>query len=280
MIDWKTMSSTKASDVTKDWSRMLSSEFKDMVNSWSETIDEQLASISKSDDDYISLRHRLMDSYDYVMRTIAMTKSAKGKEDYYFDMLFGIEIYNIFNELGMNVRYASMTDIWIFLNINVIPDIIYKRFCKKMVFTKDPETGEMIRKIPEDRYWKVNRRVYLKQLWWFIHLSAQYTNGQFNPEETIKVLRHGTTDTVAQLVERSGKFGYRVNVSRKLMHKVAWWVESSGKVDDPMEFFRGVMVLMTARTPVIEPAFANINSENAISIFLDEVIETNKRGRR
>jgi hypothetical protein len=70
--------------------------------------------------------------------------------------------------------------------------------------------------------------------------------------ETFKILKENTTDEIVQMVERSGKFGYRIDVSRAIM-KYYGEMEKQKKKDHP-GIFRKVMKLNTARTRVIEPS--------------------------
>jgi len=86
-------------------------------------------------------------------------------------------------------------------------------------------------------------------MWWYIHLSWQGTS-----EATYEILKNNTTDTISQLVERTGKNGYRVEMTRILMRK-HYNVTKEMSAQQRMLLFRKVSKLTTARTKLIEPAF-------------------------
>src|SRR5699024_2789395 len=88
---------------------------------------------------------------------------------YEFDLLFGLEVYEILNEsIGFNNRVASNDDIWRYLMIRVIPDITHARWGKS-----------------EDRFFKTSRRIWLKTIWWYIELSWKD-----NKENTYEILKN------------------------------------------------------------------------------------------
>lgn len=147
------------------------------------------------------------------------------KLDYKFDLLFGLKLYEILSpSAGFNDRAASSDDIWRLLSIKVVPDIVHARWS-----------------LNADRYYKQSRRIWLKAMWWYIHLSWQGT-----PEKTLAILQKNTTDTVVQLVERPG-LGYHVEMYRELMKQYAEYEDTSRNL------FRQVMKLNTAQLLIISP---------------------------
>ncbi|MBG9451755.1 hypothetical protein ABE67_19000 [Cytobacillus firmus] len=151
---------------------------------------------------------------------------------YDIDLHTGLAIYELLNcDFGFNERLAAQDDIWRYLSIEIIPDLIYKRHGLK-----------------SGRYYEHPRRVWLKSLWWYIHLSWQGSK-----QDTFKILEKNTTDNIAQLVERTGLNGYRVAFTRKLMAEFYY-----GYNDLPgtqrTSLFRRVLKLSTARTKIIEPS--------------------------
>ena len=150
---------------------------------------------------------------------------------YDIDLHTGLVIYELLNEnFGYNERLAAQDDIWRYLSIEIIPDIVYKRHGLKA-----------------GRYYEHPRRIWLKSLWWYIHLSWQGSK-----EDTFNILEKNTTDTIMQLVERTGLNGYRITFTRELM--VEFY---KGYNDLPgtqrTSLFRRVLKLSTARTKIIEP---------------------------
>ena len=61
------------------------------------------------------------------------------------------------------------------------------------------------------RFYSHTRRIWLKTLWWYVFLSWQG-----NKEKTRSVLKEFGTDTISDLIERTGQ-GYRVLMYRQLM---------------------------------------------------------------
>ena len=90
----------------------------------------------------------------------------------------------------------------------------------------------------EERFIGIPRdsRLYLKSIFWYIHLSFQE-----NPENTYETLKNNSTDTIVQLVDRTGK-GYNLDLVREIMRQFGKIPLTSGTSD----LFRQVMKLNTA----------------------------------
>ena len=73
---------------------------------------------------------------------------------------------------------------------------------------KDVEEGH---KINPKRFYAHTRRIWLKTLWWYIHLSWQGSE-----KATREVLKDLGTDTISDFIELTGK-GYRLNLYRELI---------------------------------------------------------------
>lgn len=147
------------------------------------------------------------------------------KLDYKFDLLFGINLFEILNEnIKFYNRDAMNDDLWRYLSIKVIPDIVHSRWG-----------------FNEDHYFKTSRRIWLKTIWWYINLS--WTG---NIESTYRLLENNTTDTILQLVERPG-IGYNVEMYRELMKQYNSYSDSS------RQLFRRVLKLNTARLLTTSP---------------------------
>lgn len=84
-------------------------------------------------------------------------------------------------------------------------------------------------------FYQTSRRIWLKTIWWYIHLSWQNSI-----DETYKILIGNTTDTILQLVERPG-LGYNVELFREIMKQYANYSDSSRNL------FRTVLKLNTAK---------------------------------
>ena len=176
MMEWKVLKKSECERIVSKWA---SSE----VVKWDVSPNFQL------------IRDKLISCYQSI-RDELVINSPSGRE-YAFDYRFGMELYLVLTkDFGISEYQASNDSFWIYLSIKVIPDVVFWRW--------GPAKN--------DRFYANSRRIYLKALWWYIHLSWQGSK-----EETYRVIRENTTDEVVQLVERSGPFGYRVELCRVMM---------------------------------------------------------------
>ena len=185
------------------------------------------------DPEYEELRKALCMLFDATLLALKITDKQISEKNnaYQVDLLFGLSLYDLLNaKYEMNVRLAATEGIWRYLSVCVVPDLVERRYGKEH----------------PDRFWKKPRRIWLRVLWWYIHLSWQ---GSFS--STKEILKENTTDEILQLVDRCGRGGYRVDLYRELMRKNA---ELNKTVPKSQQLFRKIMVLNTARVQVIEPA--------------------------
>ena len=154
-------------------------------------------------------------------------QTVKGHE-YKYDLLFGLQMYE---SLNISESTASDDKFWIYLSIFVVPEVVFWRW--------GPSA--------HDRFYNNPRRIWLKVIWWYIHLSWQG-----NRDTTFQILENNSTDIVVQLVERSGPYGYRVKLCRTIMKVFDEYCRKQGKEDRIV--FRKLMKLNTARLAVMEPA--------------------------
>lgn len=154
-----------------------------------------------------------------------------------YDMKVGLALYGILAEAGMDIRTAADDGWWRFLSLRVLPDLVKSRW----------DTA------PPVRYWMGRSRIWLRAIWWTVHLTWQGSE-----ENTRKVLQDVTTDTVVQLVERPGKGGFRVDLTRLIFKK--------RRLRTPSQYqFRAIMKLNTAQIVLKEPLFC----EGGLSGYVD-----------
>ena len=231
-MEWKLMNKSEARELAKKWEEMPEEEFSAMVSEWDDTI------LADCNDDYKNIRKDVLEMYLQAQEELASKTEYKNKADYYGDLFFALRFYFAMKKYGFDIRQASEDKIWIYLNMKVLPDIINKRFSKKD------------KRVNDDRYWKVSRRLYFKTLWWYIHLTLQERDTLAETiAETKKILMDNTTDEVVQIVERSGRAGYRVDVYREIMR----YYGVDLQCDKKAKVLRKVMVLNTAKTSLLEP---------------------------
>ena len=162
----------------------------------------------------------IVSMYDPIARSNASGPGA-------YDMKVGLALYQVLGEAGMDIRTAADDGWWRYLSLRVLPDLVKNRWDSA----------------PPVRYWKGRSRIWLRALWWTVHLTWQGTE-----ENTRKVLESVTTDTVVQLVERPGKGGFRIDLTR-LIFRMRWLRKPS------QDQFRAIMKLNTAQIVLKEPVF-------------------------
>lgn len=234
-MEWKQLSKADAKAITAQWNSLSAEEFENVRKNWQSELDGELS------DSYAELRKSLLTAWNFTVTSVRKDQSHQKLEKYMVDIRFGRALYSELARRGFSQRLASFDGVWIYLCIKVVPDIIVSRFKEK---------GSS-QNVNEARFWKTSRRIYLKTLWWYIHLSLQDgPDLKSRLSNTVEMLKDHTTDTVVQLVERSGKSGYRPEVYREIM-KYYSNLEASPRVKTAL--FRKVMVLNTARTVTVEP---------------------------
>lgn len=144
-----------------------------------------------------------------------------------YDMKVGLALYRVLADAGMDIRTAADDGWWRFLSLRVLPDLVKSRW-----------DGA-----PPVRFLKGRSRIWLRAVWWTVHLTWQGSE-----EETRKVLESVTTDTVVQLVERPGKGGFRIDLTRMIFRMRRLRQPSQDQ-------FRSIMKLNTAQIVLKEPVF-------------------------
>lgn len=192
----------------------------------------------------IKIREELISARDEIFEQHKL--DFENKLDYRFDLLFGLKLYSILSkEIGFTNRIATSNDIWRYLSICVVPDIVHSRW-----------------QLNEDHFYKVPRRIWLKTLWWYINLSWVG-----NEQDTYNILQNNTTDTILQLVERPG-IGYYVEMYREMM------LQYSQYEDMNRELFRRVLKLNTARLLTTSPELVDGGIKAYVQDLFDSVKES------
>jgi len=213
-------------------------ELYDKIESW-KTIEDTLKEL---DNNSLAERQLLLELHQESKEQLGI-EFVEGHE-YRYDLAFGLKMYE---RLKISPRTASDNRYWIHKGVYVVPDIVFWRWGPRA----------------HDRYYKISSRIWLKVIWWYIHLSWQDST-----EETFRILEMNSTDTIVQLVERSGTQGYRLKLCRVLMRHYHQYCMKSGKSE--AEFFRRLMKLNTARLAAIEPALCEGEEEGYVrKLFAD-----------
>ena len=234
-MDWKLLSKTEAEELSNYWEK--EPDFLKIMDEWDGIY---VAELSK---DYKEMRDKLLK-----MSKLSKEKTPAGRnEKYRFDLEFGLNLYNYFNKRWeFTAEKASNDDIWRYIQMRVIPGLVWERW----------ESSNSDSRINVERFWKNPRRIWLKSLWWYIHLSLC----DDSLEKTRDILINNTSDTIVQIVERSGT-GYRVDLYREIIKRL----DKSKKRSD--DLLRKVMSLNTARCTTMEPLLI----ENGLEDYVDSL---------
>ena len=186
---------------------------------------------------YDIIRHDLSNAYI----KIEEENNDLPKKDYMIDINFGVFLYSYLNsKKWFSLRCAADDGFWRYMSVVVIPDIVAKRW------GNDNET----------HFWKQSNRIWLKTLWWYIHLT--WNKDERNTLDIISGFSFNT-DMIQGLVERSGYKGTFINVYRSIVYHyskvnkddiIRYKKRTSSKSDS---LFRAIMRLNTARCLVIDP---------------------------
>lgn len=232
---WRRMSIDDASRMADNWNKMTFEDFSDSMTNWIPS-----TKLTKELDDLIGDLKRL-DSKSGMSTNYS-------NECYQTDLQFALGLYQILtDDYSMTPVDASDDDIWRFIQMVMIPDIIHSRW---------PGSGD--KRINDDRQWKNPRRIWLKTLWFYIYLSWQ---GSL--EETKVILSNNTSNDISQLIERSGS-GYRLDLYREIMRQYAN-VNRRGSLDQ-------ILKLNVAYCGTVEPLLTG-DIEKYVTTLFDNVGE-------
>ncbi len=210
--------------------------------------------LPKIEGDYLKIRKDLQEFYKKVKEEC----DSEIKKDYYIDSHFGMLLYEyLWGQSGFSLRVAANDDFWRYLSIKVIPDIVADRCGKEN----------------ESHYWSRATRIWLRRIWWYVHLSWQ---GDIINTKCVLEAPCFSTDSILNLEERSGRKGTFIDVYRYIMyyysHIPKEKIQEFNKKTNGYEkdLFRTIMKLNTAKVMVINPAlYLGGEKEYVKSLFND-----------
>lgn len=222
--------------------RLSSAASEELFSSWN-------GAVKVSDNlstDSLALREKFLKIAEKV-KGDERSRDKNGKIDKYgYDILLGLELYDFLNpDNGFTLRLASDPDVWRYISMKVVPDVIYERWG-----IDSPE-----------RFYKRPSRIYLSAIWWYIHLSWNQ-----DKEETYRIIEKNSTDEVVNLVERAGARGYRIDFTREFMRQY-----NERRTANDRMLFRKVLKLNTARSVVLEPELHQGGIKGYIASLFDDV---------
>lgn len=218
MIQYKRLTKAQAKAFVSEIDQMNQTAFEVLVSQWKEHKAEGY------DESYTDLRKHVIEVFEQY----------KNSGDYELDLRVGLCLYAELNaKTGFNNVMANDDDVWRYLSCIVFPDITYLRY-------PDPKKDDI--RLNQKRFYAHTRRIWLKTLWWYVHLSWQ---GSENA--TYKVLEKFGIDTIGHLIERTGK-GYRLPLYRQLMKEYA------GVENRTAKLFNSIQKQNLVNCRTVEPA--------------------------
>ena len=231
---WKTLSKEEASHLADEWNS--SENFMQVYEDWD---DGYIADLSV---EYQEIRNKL----EEFLRAAELKTPHSKNERYNTDIYFALSFYDYLkNKWNFTAEKAANDGIWRYIQMKVVPRMVFDRW-----------TDSTSERINSERFWKNTRRIWLKSLWWYIHLSLQNDS----IADTEPILLTNNIDTISQLVERSG-VGYRIDLYREIMRRLYISPNRSEQL------LRKVMKLNTVRCATIEPLLA----ESGIVSYVNEL---------
>lgn len=207
------------------------------------------------EEDYIKMREEIQ---SFNQRVREECPKELTKKDYFVDAHIGILLYDyLWKQPGFNLRAAANDDFWRYLSLKVVPDVVAARWGKDN----------------ESHYWSKPARIWLRSIWWYVHLSWQ---GDMMTTARVLEAPCFSTDSILNLEERTGRKGTFIAVYRYIMYYYSHVPErvlndfnkkTKSQQDD---LFRVVMKINTAKAMVIDPAlYLGGEKEYVRALFLD-----------
>lgn len=238
MMQYKKLSKEQAKQFIDDIDKLPDAAFDDLLTRWSNY------QVDGYDAGYDELRQSVIETF----------KNSIEISDYEADLRVGLCLYNQLNaKNGFTNVVANDDDVWRYLSCIVFPDITNKRYSPTKADIADGH------RLNTKRFYSHTRRIWLKTLWWYIHLSWQGTDA-----ETYDVLKNFGSDTISDLYERPGK-GYRLALYRELMRQYSTVGNKSTSLFNEIQKRN----LVNCRT--VEPALTEGSEKGYISRLLDEL---------
>lgn len=240
-MNWMRLSDSEAKKKIKDYESKSQDQFSEIVQNWKD------GKFDLEDPEYSEIRTCICSEYE----------KYKDKSGYEIDLRVGLALYKLFLEekYKLNPIYANDDDIWRFLSVKVFLDITYLR---------EPKNDRFGVYFSHDRVYKHPKRIWLKQLWWYVHLAWQG-----DVDTTYQVLNKFGSGCISQILERAGK-GYRVDITRNLFKKMAERCEQDKL---PQKTFTATMMLNYAKGFTVEPTLVNGGTDTYLDDLLDEKLE-------
>ena len=216
-------------------------EAESMMNDWIASQGQELPSVRQ---EYEQIRKDLEGLYPDI---------SGDRKDYCTDVEMGINLYEYLGKQEwFNMRLAADDSFWRTMTVQIAPHLVAKRWSYDNT----------------DRYYKKTRRIWFKEIWWYVYLSL--VPSRLDKTKEILLSKNCTTDTMEHIVGRPGGDGYNVKLCRKIMACYAKATSSR----PASELLRSVMKLNTARTMVMEPVLCKGGFDGYVKSLFEDLNAT------
>lgn len=249
----------------KEYDFMNDTEFRDQIRHW--------ARFDVPEDTYGAGYGQIRKS---VVEEFKSSLSDNGNRiNYNLDLRVGIKLYELLNPINdFSIIQANDDDIWRYISVIVMPDLTFIRYPNlnedvKVIREYIPDLSYAIGiktekdsvRIKKKRFYSHTRRIWLKTLWWYIHLGWQG-----NSKTTYEVLKNNGTNIISHFIERPGR-GYREQLFRCMLYAYSLLPEQKDST------FRAAAKLNLAKCVSMEPALAEGGEVKYSKMLFDEVYD-------
>lgn len=257
------MSFAEARTVVDALDNMSDVEFQDQIRHWAryDVPDTEYSAF------YKPIREALIQTFDNTLRESAY------HVNYNLDLTVGIKLYELLNPAkGFTIIQANDDDIWRYVSVRVMPDITFIRYpnipddiqilqesLPGLSYSIAVRTEKDSMRIKKKRFYSHTRRIWLKTLWWYIHLGWQGDS-----ETTYAVLKNNGTNIISHFIERPGR-GYRPELFRYMLYAYSLLPEQKDST------FRAAAKMNLAKCVTVEPALTEGGEKEYARRLFDEV---------
>lgn len=177
------------------------------------------------------------------LNAVRQYPSTSSSYKYKRDIDIGLALYKFFEDPSREFSTWESNDrhMWSYLSLKVVPDIIFRR-------------GGKSAPIP-DLYYRRPARMYLRKLWWFMHLSLveDTDTRKMDVEKTKRQLEILREQDANELMDRSAG-GFHLDFSRTMMSLYSEYCRMNNVTGTPREdFFRALIHEHHLRMQITSP---------------------------
>jgi hypothetical protein len=211
------------------WEALTLGDVKSIEPGWEPPI--EAGSMSE---DFKKIRQMLLHEFNRLAESQFIDKAD-------IDLHFSIAVYDTLNKYGFGLRQASDHEIWLYINLKVIPDIVFKRFDNQL-------KNDWLFGVTKARIWS-------RALWWLVHLALQDKDPDY--QKTKAILKDITSD-ISQVTDRAGKEGVRVDLQRKILFYYSRIPkDKKRRIEGRGTLLSRILQLSIMRLKVVEPGLCD-----------------------